>query len=336
MVLERFAKKGAAVAGSGAGGFAGGFFNNPGVIIIGALAVGLLFFGGDIRKAFGSLGENLGKVELPDITLPTINFPQITFPDITFPSFDIDFPDISATFGAAGEQAGEFFAGLQEQFNQFLEGIGGNGGGGLPLPPDVEDIGLIEDPATECPCGSNVVQDIMGDVSQVCIPCPSQPIPEPGDDDFIGPVQPDEPTDDFSLDTFFQDTPPITPPSPPGPTLPPGFTGGGPSFEGGSIFETNDCFLSLNQLINKYGVSASQAANIKAIACTAQPGEQPTDIPEEFEFGTSTGSGFGPGEDPLTEMLVTGGATLESEAQKASCVSCELFGLNCPACHGEI
>jgi len=334
MVLERFAKKGAAVAGAGAGGFTGGFFSSPTFLILGALVVGLVFFGGDIRKAFGSLGESFGKIgdfQLPDISLPDITFPSIEFPDITFPSFDIDFPDVSNIFGAAGEQATDFFAGLQEQFNQFLEGIGGNGGGGLPLPPDVEDTGLIPDVATVCPCGSTVVQDIMGDVSQTCIPCPG--VPEEGDPDFIGPVQPDE---SFMLPETEPFTPPITPPTPPGPELPPGFVGGGPSFEGGSIFETNDCFLSLNQLIDKYGVTASQAANIKAIACTAQPGEQPTDIPEEFDFGFSTGSGFGPGEDPLTEMLVTGGATLESEAQKASCVSCELFGLNCPACHGEI
>jgi len=39
-----------------AGQFLGGIFNNPGVIILGGLAIALLFFQKDIRNAFGSLG----------------------------------------------------------------------------------------------------------------------------------------------------------------------------------------------------------------------------------------------------------------------------------------
>jgi len=173
----------------------------------------------------------------------------------------------------------------------------------------VDDQGIIR-------CPTPPTFDVCEVAPELCEPC------GPGETRIGGICQPsDEPV-----------TPPITPPTPPGPELPPGFTGGGPSFEGGSIFETNDCFLSLSQLIDKYGVSASQAANIKAIACTAEPGEQPTDIPEEFDFGTSTGSGLLPGE----EQIVTGGATLESEAKRGACLSCELFGLNCGICRGEI
>lgn len=69
-----------------AGQFAGGFFNNPGVVAIvgglGAVAITLLFFQNDVRNFFANL-------KFPDITLPTINLP-----DITFPSFDFDFPTI--------------------------------------------------------------------------------------------------------------------------------------------------------------------------------------------------------------------------------------------------
>jgi len=324
MVLERFAKKGAAVAGAGAGGFAGGFFSSPTFLILGALVVGLVFFGSDIRKAFAGFGENLGQIQLP--SLPSIEFPDITFPDITFPSLDIDFPDISASFGAAGEQAGQFFTGLQEQFNQFLEGIGGNGGGGLPLPPDVPDTGLIPDVATVCPCGSRVVQDIMGDVQQTCIPCPEEMVPLPGDPSFIGPVQPDEM---FSLDTFGQTEQKIEEEFAQVMDqleLPGGFVGAGPSFEGGTIFETPIENLSLSQIIDQFDVTASQAADIRARA---------QDDFGSFDFGTNTGSGFGPGDDPLTDPLVTGGATLGSEEQRAACVSCELYGLNCPICRGE-
>jgi len=63
-----------------AGQFAGGFFNNPGVVILGALAIVFLFFRGDIRQAFASIGEGFGQIniEAPDITFPPIN---IGFPD---------------------------------------------------------------------------------------------------------------------------------------------------------------------------------------------------------------------------------------------------------------
>lgn len=100
MVIERIAKGTAATAGAGAGGFAGGFFSSPAFLILGALGVLLLFFAGDIRKALGSFGENLGKVELPSLPqLPSFNiqFPDITFPSITFPSFEFpsfSFPEI--------------------------------------------------------------------------------------------------------------------------------------------------------------------------------------------------------------------------------------------------
>jgi len=66
--------------------------------------------------------------------------------------------------------------------------------------------------------------------------------------------------------------------------LPAGFEGGGPSFIGGSIFETPIANLSLSQIIDKFMVTASQAANIKAIAA---------DNFGDFDFGTNTGGGVG-------------------------------------------
>jgi len=206
------------------------------------------------------------------------------------------------------------------------------GGNGLDLPPDVEDTGLLTpEQRAACKCGTNIIQDIMGDVSETCIsPCD---IPEEGDPDFIGPVQPDEkfmlpePEPDFD-----EPEPPFQPPV----DLPSGFTGGGISFEGGTIFERDPCFMSLSEIIDAgLASSASAAANVKAIACSANVTGELTDFPEDFDFGSSTGSGFGPGDDP-TGGIVTGGATLESEEQKAACVSCQLFGLNCPICAGTI
>ena len=60
--------------------------------------------------------------------------------------------------------------------------------------------------------------------------------------------------------------------------------GGGPSFIGGGIFETPIENLSLSQIIDKFNVTASQAANIQAEA---------QDNFGDFDFGTNTGSGLG-------------------------------------------
>jgi len=52
------------------------------------------------------------------------------------------------------------------------------------------------------------------------------------------------------------------------------FTGGGVSFEGGTIFETPIENLSLSQIIDKFMVTASQAADIKAQAIGFTPEEE--------------------------------------------------------------
>lgn len=74
-----------------AGSFAGGFFNSPGAVILGALAIGLLFFKDDITKAFGSFGESisggLGGLGDINVNLPSINLPEINLPDFNFPDF---------------------------------------------------------------------------------------------------------------------------------------------------------------------------------------------------------------------------------------------------------
>jgi len=241
------------------------------------------------------LGENLlSNLQGTQDLLNNITkfFTEFEFPKFEFPTFDF----------------GSFF--------------GGNGGGnGLDLPPDVEDTGLLTpEQRAACGCGTNIIQDIQGDVSETCIsPCD---IPEEGDPDFIGPIQEDKPFMLPEPEPPFEEPDPFEPPV----ELPVGFVGGGISFEGGTIFETDICGKSIGQIAIENGISASAAADMKAQACE--------DL-SFFDFGTSTGSGFGPGDDP-SMGIVTGGATLESEEQKAACVSCELFGLNCPICSGTI
>ena len=224
-------------AGRGAGGFLGGLFNNPGIVILGGLAIALAFFSGDIRKAFGSLGEsigNIGSLELPDIQLPTINFPEITFPsfgDITFPSFG----DI-------------FGGGPSEPESAPLTPAGGGGfnPADQPVLPTDIDIALGEGATPE-----DIATMIGIDPTDPNLD-PTKflpPIPEEGDPLFIGPVQPEEP---FSL--------PPTPEPITTPQLPPGFTGGGPSFEGGTIFE-NPIDTLIEVLAAFPGLTASQAAD---------------------------------------------------------------------------
>jgi len=303
MVLERVAE----VGGRGAGGFLGGLANNPGVIIIAVVAVALFIFRDRITGAFGQLGEaigNIGNIEFPDITFP--DFPE--FPDITFPDFP-EFPELPE---------------LPDFCQLFGLGCPDDGGdsGGLPLPPDVEDTGLLTpEERAECECGTNIIQDIQGDVSETCItPCAQDEPPVCGDPDFIGPCQPDE-------EPIGGTGPPEEEPEEDFP-CPEGFVCEGPTFEGGFIFERDDCFSTLNELINKYDITASQAADLRAAACTANETEEPFDIPPGGPGGSS-----GPGAGPMNG---NGDATPESEAQRAACTSCELFGLNCPICMGEV
>jgi len=143
----------------------------------------------------------------------------------------------------------------------------------------------------QCQCGSTIVQDAFGNVNQTCKTCEQQDTALPSQDpslnvptlpassgftggfaggllDFLGLT----PAEKFVQEKIQSDE------------LPAGFSGGGPSFIGGSIFETPIQNLSLSQIIDKFGVTASQAANIKAIAA---------DDFGNFDFGTNTGGGIG-------------------------------------------
>jgi len=299
MVIERFAKKGARVVGTGAGAaggsFLGGILGNPIVAIVLLALGGLLIFRKDISGALSNFKlpslpslPDITFPSLPDITFPTFEFPTFEFPsfDFEFPSFDFDFPDF-----AGG--ASDFFSGLQSDFDQFImdsqtnldtlgegaadifggagEAIGGGldflgnaifgGGGGTPkdltLDDQFDDSGLegIDlTPKGVPPPPFRDAEMFAEDFPEVFKAEP-QPV-------FLDPV--------LNLESEF--------------------TGGGPSFIGGSITETPTCNLSLFQIIDKFGVTASQAADIKARAC---------DDFGDFDFGTNTGSGIFGTPEPL-------------------------------------
>jgi len=230
LVLERLS----GAAGRGSGSFLGGLLNNPAVVGLGALALVFVFFGGDIRKAFGSFGENLGKIELPSISLPDITFPSIDLPDISN-VFGGTGEAVGEGLGGAGEQVGGFFEGLTDQFNAFITGLGGQAEPEeqLPdidrvLPPSVSEDSFISAEATVT---VKRIADQMRDLSIPAAPSIAETIIAP-------------------------------------------FQGGGVSFEGGQIFETPIENLSLSQIIDRFMVTASQAADIRAQAIGFTPEEQ--------------------------------------------------------------
>jgi len=285
MVLKRVSE----AAGRGAGGFLGGIANNPGIIILGAVIAALVLFRGDIRNAFASVSEslgNIGNVQLPDITLPTINFPEITFPEfptITFPEFPtITFPSLPPIFGGP------------------TPAPAAPPGGPVPEDQSGGFVGL------EIPEGCQVNPD--GTIS-----CPTPPtfdvcatIPE-----LCGGGSESPP--------IFAEPPTLIPV--PQLELPPGFGGGGPSFEGGTIFPINICNKTIGQIAQENGISASAAADLKAQACETF----------DFDFGSNLGGGQGPG-DPLIPGTSTPESSLAEQEIIAACTSCQLFNLNCDLC----
>jgi len=81
------------------------------------------------------------------------------------------------------------------------------------------------------------------------------------------------------------------------------FSGGGVSFIGGSVTETPIQFLSLGQIIDRFNVTASQAADIRARSDGSLEG---------FDFGTNTGRAI----DLLTRAIglpSTAGQTSNAE-----------------------
>jgi len=82
------------------------------------------------------------------------------------------------------------------------------------------------------------------------------------------------------------------------------FQGGGLSFIGGQIFETPIANLSLSQIIDQFNVTASQAANISAIA---------QDNFGDFDFGTNTGGGIGSIIPSISSLLSSSSSNVSND-----------------------
>jgi len=81
------------------------------------------------------------------------------------------------------------------------------------------------------------------------------------------------------------------------------FVGGGPSFEGGTIFETPIEFLSLSQIIDRFMVSATEAASIRAEAIGFTEEEQIFLAQGEVDVGGFVAGGPPAVSDPSFEGL---------------------------------
>jgi len=257
---ERAASAGARTAGSGIGAGIGTALSSPfgfGALAVVALLAGLFIFRDKISEAFAG---GIGGV---NVSLPAINLPEFKFPDFDFkfPDFDFKFPEI--------------------KFPDFS----------FPsLFPPTEKTptteGLVPDPETngfKLPADKSLTEVVLGGLF------PDKTVSDVG---LIGPTLPPAEVDIVGGE--------VSPFATPIKTLveqsmarlviqestklPFGFEGGGPSFEGGTIFETPIENLSLNQIIERFNVTASQAADIRARA---------SDDFGDFDFGVNTGQGIG-------------------------------------------
>jgi len=102
----------------------GGLFRNPGVLALGALAVGLIIFRVPITQAFNNFGKSIGGLFSPAGAIQAAGAEAGQF------VFNIGQDVGGAAFGAreqagqavfeAGRATGDFFGGLQNQFDQAI------------------------------------------------------------------------------------------------------------------------------------------------------------------------------------------------------------------------
>jgi len=116
------------VSAKDAGSSIGSFFNNPGVILLGALAVGLVVFRVPIQKALENFGGSLGNLFAPTGAIQKAGEEAGQFifnigQEVGGSVFDAGAAAGQSVFDA-GAAAGDFFGGLQNQFDQFITNLG--------------------------------------------------------------------------------------------------------------------------------------------------------------------------------------------------------------------
>jgi len=236
-------------------------------------------------------GQALGDFKFPDLasSIGDIKFPDITFPEIKFP----EAPNFDFLSGIFGGDDSSSIAGEEVPFGEDTviippdTVVNPDGTVSSSTPPISTGPGATFDEVFFAKTKSGVFDTLFETLGlepglAASIVAPAKTLADLSKILFQA-NQGKFTNDQESLTDQSESSLPGTPATTPG--LPAGFTGGGPSFIGGSIFETPLQNLSLSQIIDKFNVTASQAANIKAISGN--------DFPADFDFGTNTGSGIG-------------------------------------------
>lgn len=302
---------------------------SPNLLLVVGGVIAAVFLVSQIRKAGADVQDALSGIQLPsigDIKFPDIKFPDVTFPDITFPTIDIK-TGIDKTVKD-----------LQDSIESFVKGFDVTDPFKRDVIPEFEDKtpseGLLgQEEILDCKCGTSIVQDAQGIVTQKCIVCPEEIIPQ--DEPFIKTAAEIAEEEAFKR-SVIQVTPEIIPTVPtitsdiqvllPDEQI---FVGGGPSFIGATIRENP---IDTLQEAIALGLTASQAADF--LAATGG-----VITPSQIEQGIidpdirNIVAGFiGEGEVQAFPVSSTPLETLsikESEAQRSAEFTCKTFGLNC-------
>lgn len=202
---------------------------------------------GQASDAINEAGAGIGDF-FGDVGAGIGNFFGGLFPDgdeVQPPPEDVDVPPDS---DPPVEPEPDFFKQIQDTIFNFFSGIGGIGGDILGGSGDTDTT------SQENQEGFNVGGDLLNIFGQQQAFAEEAPV-------FVPETQVQQ-----NLGTEQQ------------------FFGGGPSFVGGSVTETPIANLTLNQIIEKFGVGATEAADILARA---------RDDFGNFDFDGNTGSGIG-------------------------------------------
>jgi len=294
--IETAASSGSRVAGRGVGSAIGAAASSPAgfaIIAITGLIIAAVIFKKDIGTFFSNLNP-FKDFEFPEFKFPTFEnpfadfkFPTFEFPEFKNPFEDFEFPelpDFTSIFAGFQEQLDNFeFPTLPALFKDEDEPTTAGAGGGFGNDPRRQSTFNRDESGILSQDEINNLRDIDDEVTDLT-PTQRFNFIERGviPTGFIvvdGELTAETPTEIFASPNF--ETTRIES------NLQTGFEAfqvGDSGFVGAAINPTPIGNLSLSQIIDKFNVTASQAANIKAIA---------NDDFGDFDFGTNTGGGIG-------------------------------------------
>jgi len=273
--------------------------------------IAAVFLVNEIRKAGGDLQNALSGIELPSIG-------DITFPEINFPEFK--FPNIFGEDDSSSQLAGETvpFGGQGSTITIPQDTIVNPDGTVTSSTPPLLDLSDAERDAALIAREQNLArtgaENILSDTSEF----------EFGDAEIIAARNEAEfrarQQEQIAIEQEQELGPAIVET-----TLDQEFIGGGPSFIGGIIRENP--IDTLSEVINLFpGITASQASDfLRETGGSVLPSEIDL-IDQNIKNIVASIAGEN------VQVGTTSISDLESEANRAACISCQMFGLNCDIC----